>query len=88
MDITMGTNKRRAQNEFAAAAGEVPRIAVPGRSRQAGSRGEDTIAALAHELDEKDIAALAFELWQARGCPAGSPEEDWFQAVELLTSQK
>lgn len=26
---------------------------------------------------------LAYELWQARGCPDGSPEVDWFQAGEL-----
>ena len=30
------------------------------------------------------IAALAFELWQARGCPEGSPETDWFQAERDL----
>ena len=27
-----------------------------------------------------EIAALAHELWQARGCPEGSPQEDWFQS--------
>jgi hypothetical protein len=31
-----------------------------------------------------EIAALAHSLWQARGCPEGSPEEDWFQAVHEL----
>jgi hypothetical protein len=30
------------------------------------------------------IAALAYALWEARGCPAGSSEEDWFQAEEKL----
>lgn len=35
-----------------------------------------------------DIAALAYELWQARGCPEGSPDEDWFQAAEQLRSRK
>jgi hypothetical protein len=34
-----------------------------------------------------DIAALAYELWQARGCPEGSPEEDWFQAAETLRAR-
>ena len=33
-----------------------------------------------------DIAALAYELWQARGCPNGSPDEDWFHAAEELRS--
>jgi hypothetical protein len=36
------------------------------------------------EFGHKDIAALAHQLWVERGCPEGSPEEDWFQAVEKL----
>jgi len=32
----------------------------------------------------EDIANLAFALWQARGCPFGSPEEDWFRAEAEL----
>ncbi len=40
------------------------------------------IASFGHD----EIAALAYELWQARGCPAGSPEEDWFHAAEQLRS--
>ena len=35
------------------------------------------IAAFGHN----DIAVLAYELWQARGCPEGSSEEDWFRAA-------
>jgi hypothetical protein len=31
-----------------------------------------------------DIAARAHELWEARGCPDGSPETDWFQAAREL----
>jgi hypothetical protein len=34
-----------------------------------------------------DIAALAHELWIARGCPVGSPDEDWLQAVKQLRSR-
>jgi hypothetical protein len=34
-----------------------------------------------------DIAALAHELWEARGCPDGSPQEDWFHAAEQLRSR-
>ena len=41
------------------------------------------IATFGHD----DIAALAYELWQARGCPNGSPEEDWFHAAEELRSR-
>jgi hypothetical protein len=35
----------------------------------------------------KEIAALAHELWQRRGCPIGSADEDWFRAVEELRSR-
>jgi hypothetical protein len=41
------------------------------------------IAAFGHD----DIAALARELWRARGCPEGSPDQDWFHAVEILRSR-
>ena len=35
----------------------------------------------------EEIAALANELWRARGCPQGSPEEDWFRAAEQLRAR-
>jgi hypothetical protein len=28
----------------------------------------------------EDIALLAYALWQERGCPESSSEEDWFRA--------
>jgi hypothetical protein len=34
-----------------------------------------------------DIAALAYELWQQRGCPEGSSEEDWYEAERKIQSQ-
>jgi Protein of unknown function (DUF2934) len=27
-----------------------------------------------------DIAALAYHLWEERGCPHGSPDDDWYEA--------
>ena len=33
---------------------------------------------------EQQVAELAFRLWVERGCPLGSPEEDWFQAEHEL----
>jgi hypothetical protein len=41
----------------------------------------------AHAAKEQDIAALAYRLWQGRGCPQGSPEQDWLRAVEELRSR-
>jgi len=34
-----------------------------------------------------DIAALAYERRQRRGCPNGSSQEDWFRAAEELRSR-
>jgi hypothetical protein len=34
-----------------------------------------------------EIASLAYELWQARGCPYGSPEEDWLRAESELRAR-
>jgi hypothetical protein len=31
-----------------------------------------------------DIATLAYKLWQQRGCPDGSDQEDWFRAEDEL----
>ena len=35
-----------------------------------------------------EIAALAFQLWKARGCPIGSPDEDWYLAEAELNNQQ
>ncbi len=37
--------------------------------------------------DSSSIAALAYRLWQERGCPEGSPEVDWLRAEEELSRQ-
>jgi hypothetical protein len=34
----------------------------------------------ASEVNRKDVEVLAHRLWDERGRPAGSPEEDWFSA--------
>jgi hypothetical protein len=33
---------------------------------------------------QETIAKLAYQLWQERGCPDGSPEEDWYRAQHVL----
>ena len=38
-------------------------------------------------MDPKRTALLAYEFWRARGCPEGSPDEDWFLAEEQLRHQ-
>jgi len=48
-----------------------------------GDVNQHGIAIFGHD----DIARLAYELWQARGCPHGSPEEDWFHAAHELRAR-
>ena len=43
---------------------------------------EECAARHVHMVTEQ----LAYELWERRGCPLGSPEVDWFAAEESLTS--
>jgi hypothetical protein len=33
-------------------------------------------------MAEKQIALRAYDLWERRGRPIGSPEVDWFRAVK------
>jgi hypothetical protein len=37
--------------------------------------------------NQTEIAELARALWRARGCPDGSPDEDWYRAEQELTAQ-
>jgi len=46
---------------------------------------ESTLQAAAPAAAEySEIAALAYELWEDRGCPIGSPEQDWFRAEQEI----
>jgi len=39
-------------------------------------------------MTHDEIEKVAYELWQQRGCPIGSPEEDWFRAEEMLQKEE
>ena len=48
------------------------------------------VTTVAHGIatfEHGEIEALADEHWQARGCPHGSAQEDWFHAAEELPSR-
>ena len=36
----------------------------------------------------EEIALRACHLWEKRGCPIGSPEEDWFRAEKEIRSEQ
>jgi hypothetical protein len=37
-------------------------------------------SAHADRPEQEEIALIAYRYWQARGCPNGSSEDDWFRA--------
>jgi hypothetical protein len=38
--------------------------------------------------NREQIAALAYEFWLARGCPQGTPDEDWFRAEREIDGSR
>jgi hypothetical protein len=38
--------------------------------------------------ENEEIARRAHGLWEARGCPSGSPLEDWLRAEEEMRSEQ
>jgi Protein of unknown function (DUF2934) len=62
-------------------------IATPGSVQ----RDLDKAASKSHRpspasstVKHENIAQLAYLLWQRRGCPEGSPDNDWFEAERQL----
>jgi hypothetical protein len=39
------------------------------------------------QLDRTAVAELAYRYWEERGCPSGSPEEDWYRAEAGLRGE-
>ncbi len=39
-------------------------------------------------MEKKEIASVAYALWQSRGCPLGSPEADWFRAEREVRARR
>jgi hypothetical protein len=49
----------------------------------------DVERALPHEpMMDKQIAQLAYHYWEERGRPFGSPEVDWYRAIEELNREQ
>jgi hypothetical protein len=61
-------------------------LSEPAPTKQAldFAKNQDPRASETHESDEPQVAALAYLLWQGRGCPEGSPQEDWYGAEQQL----
>jgi diphthamide synthase subunit DPH2 len=46
--------------------------------------GRSRVLVLVDAPEHDEIAALAYQLWIGRGCPEGSPDQDWFCAEKIL----
>jgi hypothetical protein len=60
-----------------------PTTGVPGSVQRGTKTQPDT-----QVQQQQDIANLAYALWQQRGCPQGSSEQDWFEAERKLQNEQ
>ena len=60
------------------------RTAVKARSRKEPAPLPSEPTAIA--LSEEEIALRSYFLWESRGRPLGSPEEDWYKARNEMQS--
>jgi hypothetical protein len=51
-------------------------------------RAETSSVSRDEALSHDEIAAHAYRCWHERGCPHGSPEEDWHRAERELREQR
>jgi hypothetical protein len=72
--------ERRWKNMGTSVAREIqtPRNAKDRKSRSV--RAEVHVERYDDPSVQERIAQLAYSYWESRGCPLGSPEEDWLQA--------
>jgi hypothetical protein len=74
------TQKRRSK---AAAASAASLASAPIETGDSAMSADSSL-----HLTEIEIAARAYSYWQARGCTGGSAEEDWYRAIDELTSER
>ena len=88
----------RANRAYVKVARLIPLVAeIPGDER---SKVESRLNSLRRMIEalstigstpnpaEHEISALARAVWEARGCPEGLPEEDWFRAERALKPKR
>lgn len=65
-----------------------PRLAIPDSPQRPSQLEAETEGQRQQQgtnnIQQQAIADLAYELWQQRGCPVGSPEDDWNRAQAIL----
>ncbi|MFL6450616.1 MAG: DUF2934 domain-containing protein [Bryobacteraceae bacterium] len=77
-----GTTVRGASNA-AAPASSMPSTDTEVHSDPRGRSSESD-----YSFSSEEIASHAYRCWHERGCPEGSPEEDWRRAEEELRNRR
>ncbi|MBZ5636621.1 MAG: DUF2934 domain-containing protein [Acidobacteriia bacterium] len=60
---------------------------MPEQATKTAPASKTPAASIENYPTSEDISALAYSLWQARGCPDGMPDEDWFNAEKALKAK-
>ena len=58
------------------------------RFKEATIMSDDLVTQQTENSRREEIAVRAHRLWEQRGCPAGSAEEDWFRAEEEISREQ
>jgi len=62
------------------------RLKIPRQKVRTPGLSEATELESNHD-EREEITHLALQLWIERGCPIGTPEEDWFRAEAEVRSR-
>ena len=73
---------KKAAEPEAKPAAKTPRKRAPKAAAPAPVAAIQTVEAEAAFSDQ--VARLAYQYWEQRGCPEGSPHEDWYRAEQEL----
>jgi hypothetical protein len=49
---------------------------------------DDLVTPQTQNSPHEEITLRAYRIWEERGCPIGSPEEDWFRAEEEIRREQ
>ncbi len=58
------------------------------KARTAGAVAAPSDAPSVYLLSDEEIQRKAYALWEVRGRPYGSPDEDWYRAKEQLLPEE
>jgi hypothetical protein len=86
-EASMSAKKARSKENGAAkhngANGDAQNVSTNGDAQVSPDPLAEPIT---YKLSDEEIARKAYALWEERGRPVGSAEEDWFRAKEELSA--